>query len=170
MDNYNALARILVAGGICADDRNIAELDRAVEQARCFFDFRTATNLDKRQSAAFAELISKDPAKVLSHLSNSDDYLIFLRLLYNVPLDGIKIDGRIEEPITTLLIDLCEAYFQFKGTRKLGGNGPHYRFTKACMEYLSLADAMPNKDTLRVLVSRALKRRYPKAGSVHGQN
>jgi len=158
-DRAEALASILAEGGICADDEKLSELDRAIRQARLFYDFRIAAKLDKYQSAAFAELISQNPDKVLSHLPDSGDWPILAQLLYDVPLNDISIDGRIEEPITTLLVDLCEVYFQLKGTRKLGGNGPHYRFTKACMEYLNLADTMPNADTLRKSVGSAFKRR-----------
>lgn len=159
IDRAEALAGILAESGICADDENIAELDRAIQQARRFFDFRASAKLDKYQSAALAELISKNPDKVLSHLPDNGDWPILAQLLYDVPLNGININGRIEEPITTLLVDLCEVYFQLKGTRKLGGNGPHYRFTKACMKYLNLADAMPNADALRKSVGNAFKRR-----------
>jgi len=155
MDN---LRGILAAGGISADsDETIAELDRGLRQARRLYDFRMKVKLDKRQSLALSELMATDPARTLDELLSDRDEWVS-QFLYIVPLD-ININGRVDRPENALFAYLCDIYFRLKDTRELGCNGPHYRFTKACMELIGLSDIMLEPNNLRNLLKSTLKRR-----------
>lgn len=156
-DSADPLAGILIAGGIQPYQKRIADLDRDIQQARRLYDFRIAAKLDKYQSVALDKLISQDREKLLRHLETGDWSIS--DFLYGVALNDDSIKGRIEAPITKLLLDLSETYFRLKRFRQLGKGGPHYHFTKACMGYLGLADEMPNADALRKTLTKALERR-----------
>jgi len=126
MDN---LCRILAAGDIAPSDGTIAELDRGLRQARRLYDFRMKVKLDKRQSLALSKLMATEPARTLDALSDE----LASQLLRVVPLD-INVNGPVESPKNALFAYLRDIYFKLKGTRELGCDGPHFRFTKASME------------------------------------
>src|SRR4051812_37959188 len=115
LDSADALARILRQGDIAADPETIAAFDQGLLRARRFFDIRNAGKLDKHQSIALNRLIAEDPDGVLA-LDWDSNTQVLLGLLYRERVNNL--DGRTENPVTALIIDLTELYFQLKGVRQ----------------------------------------------------
>lgn len=149
-DSANALAGILIAGGICVGDANVAELDTGIHRACRFYEFRRATKLNKRQSVALDDYISKRPEETLRYIETEcrDDWLFFLELLNGKQIDANRLKGRPVAPETRLLIDLTMIYFRLKATNKLGEDGPHYRFVEACLKHAELPQIIPRQSAL----------------------
>jgi hypothetical protein len=68
-------------------------------------------------------------------------------------------NGREENPQTRLFLRLRELYMEFGGSSEIGSGGPLYRFVSACVDVIGGDISVPSKESFRLLMVKALKRR-----------
>jgi hypothetical protein len=179
-----ALLRILAEGGISPPDGGgemVKGLDRELRAARTMYRSRKKMADEPRpdelnkafirkitsQSAALSRLIEENTTAIMNILDFGDRYewliqlsrhLSYLSMQGEIRMDKLRGGPTSERPVTTLFFALFKLYSKLKGTTKLGRGGPHYRFTKSCVEYLDLSVDMPNADGLHALIRSAQKR------------
>jgi hypothetical protein len=186
------LRQILIAGKISppSDDEiaGLRELRDALRRVRASFNYRKVREADKKagklkpgdvnkpfvqkllvDTERFQQFIEENSASMEQMGFYYEEIENLLHGLYSVSrkcydkMDEFK-GVRTETLKTTLFMDIDKLYSTIKGTIELGEDGPHYRFTKACVEYLDLGITTPGPELLRGLVRAARERRTARGG------
>jgi hypothetical protein len=67
--------------------------------------------------------------------------------------------ARGENPQTRLFLRLRDLYMKLGGSSEIGSGGPLYRFVSACVDVIGGDISVPSKESFRLLMVKALKRR-----------
>jgi len=66
---------------------------------------------------------------------------------------------RSEAAETGLFVSLRELYIKLGGPNKIGSKGPLYRFVSACVDVMEIGISVPEPESFRILMMKALRRR-----------
>jgi hypothetical protein len=75
-------------------------------------------------------------------------------------LDAARPKGKRSEAAETgLFVRLRELYIELGGPNKIGSKGPLYRFVSACVDVMGIGISVPEPESFRILMMKALGRR-----------